>query len=384
MRSKRLTWLIVLGLAVAIPASAILISYINGLHHVTTLVSTVPNVNGDVNPYGIVILPRTIGKLVRNNILVSNFNNSANLQGTGTTIVQLWPNNVRTLFAQLNPTSLQISPQRIGLTTALVALQHGWVIVGSLPTQDGTSSTATDGQIFILNSNGNVVKILSGNKIHGPWDATVFENGDHVSLFITNVLEGTVAASPNVVNNGTVVRIDLIAPLDNGSNAPTEVGRTIIGSGFPQRTDPAALVIGPTGLALGRFRIDLAELPQQPRFNFQDLFVANTLMNEIRVIHNAVTRTTSAGLGDLIFRGGALNQPLGLAATPVNSLIAANGGDGKIVEISLFEDKQVNNFLINPDGAGTLFGLVVPARLVLSQRQVFFVDDGLNALRVLR
>ena len=31
---------------------------------------------------------------------------------------------------------------------------------------------------------------------------------------------------------------------------PREILRTIIGSGFDERTDPAALVIGPTGLGL--------------------------------------------------------------------------------------------------------------------------------------
>src|SRR5215472_3589406 len=50
--------------------------------------NTVPP-NGDVNPYGVAVVPATIGKLVQGNILVSNFNNSNNLQGTGTTIVQI-------------------------------------------------------------------------------------------------------------------------------------------------------------------------------------------------------------------------------------------------------------------------------------------------------
>jgi hypothetical protein len=49
---------------------------------VATLGSTVP-ANGDVNPYGVALVPRTVGKLVEGRFLVSNFNNSANLQGTG-------------------------------------------------------------------------------------------------------------------------------------------------------------------------------------------------------------------------------------------------------------------------------------------------------------
>ena len=55
-------------------------------------VSTVPT-NGDVNPYGVAIAPAglqtpTGGFLQPGDILVSNFNNSANQQGTGATIIR--------------------------------------------------------------------------------------------------------------------------------------------------------------------------------------------------------------------------------------------------------------------------------------------------------
>src|ERR1035438_1068716 len=49
---------------------------------IVTVASTVPS-NGDVNPYGVAVVPASIGKLVQGHILVSNFNSSANLQGTG-------------------------------------------------------------------------------------------------------------------------------------------------------------------------------------------------------------------------------------------------------------------------------------------------------------
>src|SRR5271154_160085 len=61
----------------------------------STLATTVPT-NGDVNPYGIVTVPRSVGALQRGDVLVSNFNNSANLQGTGTTIVQIPPGDTDT------------------------------------------------------------------------------------------------------------------------------------------------------------------------------------------------------------------------------------------------------------------------------------------------
>jgi hypothetical protein len=336
--------------------------YIRRFHAITAGFSTVPG-NGDINPYGCFVVPKTIGNLVKGNVLISNFNNSGNLQGTGTTIVQISPTGALTLFAQLDATKLPISPQLIGLTTALVVLKTGWVIVGSLPTSDGSSGTATAGHIFILNSTGKVVKILTGWPINGPWDADVWEEGNHASLFITNVLDGTVAAAGSVVNQGTVVRIDLNTPMDTGTNVPFEISRTIIGYGFPQRTDPAALVIGPTGLAIGPGHV---------------LYVADTLSNRIAAIPNAVRRDTNAGTGRTVFEGGALNQPLGLVMTPNQDLLTVNAGDGNMIEISR-KGKQLRVLTINQNGAGTLFGLAIhPANM-----GVYFVDDGINALRLL-
>jgi hypothetical protein len=72
---------------------------------VTKVASTVPG-NGDVNPYGVAVVPRTEGRLRAGDVLVSNFNNAHNQQGTGTTIVEISPGGKRTLFAQVNPAHL--------------------------------------------------------------------------------------------------------------------------------------------------------------------------------------------------------------------------------------------------------------------------------------
>ena len=53
--------------------------------------STLPP-NGDVNPYGVAFVPDGFpagGPLHPGDVIVSNFNNSGNLQGTGTTIVRV-------------------------------------------------------------------------------------------------------------------------------------------------------------------------------------------------------------------------------------------------------------------------------------------------------
>lgn len=60
--------------------------FLSQLTTISTLASTVPS-NGDVNPYGLAIVPASVGRLQAGELLVSNFNAKSNNQGTGTTIM---------------------------------------------------------------------------------------------------------------------------------------------------------------------------------------------------------------------------------------------------------------------------------------------------------
>jgi hypothetical protein len=330
---------------------------------ILVIASTVP-ANGDVNPYGIARVPKSSGSLVAGNILISNFNNSSNLQGTGTTIVQIAPDGTSSLFAQIDGSSLSSPcPGGIGLTTALVVLRSGWVIVGSLPTTDGTSATAQAGCLLVLDASGNVWETFYGSLINGPWDMTAWDSGSSADLFVTNVLNGTVAGGGSVVHGGTVVRLSLsITP----KAAPTLQSMTVIGSGFPERTDPAALVIGPTGLGLDA--------------NADTLYVADSLTNRVAAIPLPVSRATTAGTGATVTQGGSLDDPLGLTVAPSGNILTVNGNNGLIVETTP-EGSQIKKTLLdssgNPPGAGALFGLID-----LWGVGVYYVDDATNTLNL--
>ena len=175
-------------------------SFIGGLHKITTVASTVPR-NGDVNPYGVAVIRQSTGSLHAGSVLVSNFNNAKNLQGTGTTIVQVSPGGHRTTFARLSPGTLPGScPGGAGLTTALAVLPGGWVVVGSLPTTDGSAATAKAGCLIVLDSHGKARETFSGRGINGPWDMAAVSRGHAAALFVTNVLNGTVAGRGNTVH----------------------------------------------------------------------------------------------------------------------------------------------------------------------------------------
>src|SRR5260221_10523964 len=139
------------------------------------------------------------------------------------------------VFAQINASSLPGKcPGGVGLTTALVVLKRGWVIVGSLPTSDGTSATASAGCLIVLDSAGQVVETFMGGGINGPWDMTALDNEGQALLFVTNVLNGDVTqGAPHVVNQGTVLRLALAVP-KSGTGLPALVSTTEIGSGFAE------------------------------------------------------------------------------------------------------------------------------------------------------
>ncbi|HKB48509.1 MAG TPA: hypothetical protein VKC57_12480, partial [Ktedonobacterales bacterium] len=195
--------------------------YLNAFSHISVLSTTIPPPIGDLNPYGVAVVPRTVGSLTQGNVLVSNFNASSNLQGTGTTIMQIAPNGTFHRFAHITGALPGACPGGVGLTTALVVLRQGWVIVGSLPTTNGMAATARAGCLLVLDSGGHVRETIAGGGINGPWDMTAQDNGNSAVLFVTNVLNGTVAAGGAVVNRGTVLRIALSV---SGGTPPSVTG----------------------------------------------------------------------------------------------------------------------------------------------------------------
>ena len=254
--------------------------------------STVPP-NGDVNPYGVAFVPEgfpTYGTLAEGDLLVSNFNNANNLQGTGTTIVKIVPNGNPTVFFQ--------GPSGLGLSTALGVLRAGFVLVGNVPTSDGTFATIQPGSLLVLNRTGNIVAqwTAANAGLDGPWDLTIFDLGDRAKVFVSNVL------------NGSVVRLDLAI---DASGVHLR-GSTRIASGYPFRGDPAALVVGPTGLAY------------DPRRDV--LYVASTVDNAIFAVFGAGTTRHDGGKGVMIYADNRhLHGPLALALGPNGHLFTANG-----------------------------------------------------------
>jgi hypothetical protein len=341
------------------PAGAAGPTYLSGLGAPVQVGSTVP-LNGDLNPYGIAVVTQSMGNLVAGDTLISNFNNSGNLQGTGTTLVEVSPGGgAPTLFSQITPGQVTC-PGGIGLTTALAILPGGWVVVGSVPADANGNlpDVSPGGCLIVLNNMGVPVTSFTNGNLNGPWDMTATSSGSSAELYVANALyrspQNNFTAKKGLC---TVTRVDvsLSGPM------PAMTGSTVIGRGFACQANAGAFVQGPTGVALA---------------TNGSLYVAETVTNAIIEIPNAATASKPVqAQSAVVSSGGALNGPLGLTLAPNGDLIAANGNDGNVVEIAPTGQQVAVDTLID-NGAGDLFGLTT------SSAGLLFVNDGTNALDI--
>jgi hypothetical protein len=335
-------------------------AFLGQLHGLTKIASTVP-ANGDVNPYGVAVVPASAGRLTAGDILVSNFNNKTNVQGTGTTLVEVSPAGQTSVFASISALPVgQTCPGGIGLTTALGILPGGWVVVGSLPTTNGGGLLSLDpaGCLIVLNNQGTVAGTITNPDIVGPWDLTVTSSATSAEVFVSNALGGNTSTHNGVpvTGNCTVVRLDLaLSP----TSPPQLTSSTVIGTNFPWRADKAALVLAPTGLALG---------------SNGTLYVDDTMTNSVSAIPQALTRTSPVtAVGGTLSTAGALNAPLGMALAPNGDLVVVNGNNGNAVEITP-AGKQLATKTLIKNGAGDLFGIIT------THNGLIIANDGNNTL----
>jgi DNA-binding beta-propeller fold protein YncE len=257
--------------------------------------STIP-ANGDLNPYGVAFVPERFpagGAIAAGDVLVSNFNGSANVQGTGTTIVQFTP---RGSLAPPGTAVVFFTSSLSGLSTALGVLREGFVIVGNVPTTDGNFDTIGQGALQVIDRHGHLVQTLSDAQfLKGPWDLAVDDHGDHAHIFVSNVL------------NGTVSRLDVAV----GAKGLTVSKKTAVAVGYTHEPNAAAVVLGPTGLAFDR--------------DTDSLYVASTADNKIFVVSHASSRPNAVTRGRVAFADSHLRGPLALRFAPNGDLLAANG-----------------------------------------------------------
>jgi hypothetical protein len=315
------------------------------------VLSTIPS-NGDMNPYGVAFVPTgfpTGGLIEAGDILVSNYNNNQNLQGTGTTIVD-FRNGNQTLFYK--------APAGSGLTTGLFVLKAGLVLVGNMPTKDGTSATVKPGSLMAINAAGQEVwNLANTSEVNGPWDFTVYDQGSKATIFVANVLNATIERIVIGINKGAV----------------SVLSTTAISSGYTHRGDPVALEVGPTGLAYDASR--------------DTLYLASADDNAVYAMADATQVAQNGGKGFRIYSDNLhLHGALALALAPNGNLICSNndvinveaGQPSELVEFTR-GGVFVAEYSVDPNLGGS-FGLGFGT--VDGKSTFAAVDDNTNSLEV--
>lgn len=339
-------------------------SFLTSLSPILSLTASTIPTNGNLNPYGVAIVPKDFprgGLIKSSDILVSNFNNSGNLQGTGTTIIAVNPTTGGTFTFFSAPPLL--GP--VGLTTALEVLDCGIVVVGNTPTTDGTFATLRAGSLIFIDPFGQVLLNYVHPLIQGPWDMTVVPMCDRqYKLYVSNVL------------NGTIIQLYVRA----GKCRLHVDDIRLIAVGFGHRPDPAALMIGPTGLVWYKNK----------------LYVADTLNNRIQVL--ALGKSCNPlGTGVTLYAGSPLQGPLGLSLSPEATLIVANGDainsvgvNNNLVELDRKTGHVIATLVppfsppLTPGTSGALFGITIEKiKSGKSGKSLVYVDDINNAVNVL-
>jgi hypothetical protein len=318
----------------------------------TVAESTIPT-NGDVNPYGVAFVPKNFpagGLLNPGDLLVSNFNNNLNFQGTGTTIIKATPDGQTSLFFR--------GTAPLGLSTGLAVLKKGFVLVANCPTTGGATPMAKPGSLLVIDPNGHLINTIVSPLIQGPWDFTVHDDGNLVQVFVSNVLTGTVS------------RLDLL--LDGGNVLVKSAA--VIASGYLHRPDPATFEVGPTGLAYDHRR--------------DVLYVASTGDNEVFAVKNAGEENQSRGMGQLIYRDQVhLHGALAMVLAPNGHLLVSNS-DGinpdqnqpsELVEFTV-HGQFIGQLSVDPAEGGA-FGLNI---VQATDDVVRFaaVDDNANTITI--
>jgi hypothetical protein len=337
-------------LLAAVPMLFILRSPSFGASLLPVPVSTVPS-NGDLNPYGVQFIAAPIGgALNAGDLLISNFNNSANVMGTGTTIVDIRAGQQLAHPFYTAPAAFK------GLDLALRQVDE-LIVVGNVPV---TGSKAGPGALTILNDDGVVLNRITGSYIDGPW-GLAFGPGN--AWYVSNLLDGT------------VWRLDVTASPTKGF---TVSSATQIGGGYLTAIDFPSAANGPAGLAL------------DPTHNI--LYVASEVDNEIFSISDASTRGTTTEPGTVVYSDTThLHGPTGLRLLANGDLLTAND-DGvntttidnpsAIIEFtpSAPDGKFVAQYQVDPNPGGA-FGLNTSSSG--DQTLLGYVDDNTATASVL-
>ena len=327
--------------AAAVNAQSILAT----LNTEQTIGSTSPSTPHDVNPYGLDIAKVSAGMITAGDLVVCDFNDPGNVQGTGTEIVSLHPTvgAVPTLIAKSN--TLQGC-------NAIAMAPNGKIWAAAF--------RANDNPIFT--SSGELVTALSNGPWHHPF-GEAFAGGAHPAFYVSNAADGS------------LVRVSV-----------PDLTFTVIATGFPVNGGKPGSILSPSGLNYQSSGDILYVVDGTNNTLYAIDNVSSVGANGIAVNASGTSFTgPSAADAHVIFSGPPLNGPISSAILFNGNIAMGNtldpDGQNLIVEVSpsgqLLDVKNVDT-----GAAGALFGMVASGNSAATTK-LYFNDDNDNTVKVL-
>jgi hypothetical protein len=322
-------------------------SLLKKLDDLDTIGSTVDPLNGAVNPYGLDVAKVDSGPVHAGDLIFCNFNDSANVQGTGKSLVYLAPSHGS-------------KPKRLSEDASLL----GCVALATAPNGEiwNAAFAANDNPIFT--SSGALVATLAGIPWHNPFgEAFASLRGSTATFYVSNA------------GDGSIVRVTR-----NGASDSFEV----IARGFAVNGGAPGSILGPSGL--------------QYDATHDQLFVVDGTNNSV-VVFTGVSTISANGItvrgttftgpfashARLIYAGAPLNGPISSALLPGGHIVVGNTLDpnGKNLLIELTQAGKVLDVRnVDKGAAGALFGMVATGT-DSADAKLYFNDDNDNTVKVL-
>jgi hypothetical protein len=310
--------------------------------------STIDPVNGQLNPYGLDVAKSTAGAFTKGDLAVCNFNNSANVQGTGFTIVALHPTPGST------PTLVAADPTTLTGCNALALTSDDTIWAAAFASNDNPE----------FSSSGTLITNLSGPPFNNPFGQTYAQP-----------MKGSPAVYESNAADGSIVRINL-------PSLTTEV----VATGFPVNGGPPGSILGPSGLQYDRRHDRLYVVDGQNN--------SVTTIDKVSGLHAGCLKVKAKGMrfdghcaaqARVLFSGPPLNGPISSALLFNGAIVIGNTLDptGKNLMIEINPGGHVQAVRnVDTGASGALFGMVATGTNAANTK-LYFNDDNSNNLQVL-
>lgn len=315
--------------------------------------------NGDNTPYGLAVVPKTVGRLTAGDVLVVDFTNRAGVAAGGTSILQVNPSTGTTsvFFAGApvaGPVGVAINPVNDGV----------WI---------GDYGSAQDG------AGANDLLIAPTGKLTATFtNATTHDAADFTGVWGQGVSDangvsfywGNAGNAGTGTGGGDVWRLTPhpTATTPNGQPVNSTYARVATGQAETPAGGNAATAAGPQGLAFDQASGVLYE--------------TNDANNTLYAIPDAATANGPQS-ATVVYHGPALDSPENVVIDPATgNLLVVNAGDNTLVEITPTGRVVAARRLAPRRPAGALFGLATGTDSA-GNPVIYYDNDNTNTLHEL-